>query len=109
MNRTCYTVYGLLVDPGEMTFTDLEGAIGQVSNDGRVGYFQAGAHDREMTFLALNWREVALGDYEMHPGDRPHATQEDRDKWNAALRRAARGLGLRVLDGPGWFTVLDEY
>lgn len=108
MKQTCYTLYGLLVDPGELTLEDLE-RIGQVRNDGRVGYFEAGAHDREMTFLALTCREVELGDYVMHPGDRPHASEADRAKWNEALRRAAAKTRMRVLDGPGWFTVPDEY
>jgi hypothetical protein len=107
--QTCYTIYGLLVDPGEKTFVDLDEEIGQVRNDGRVGYFRAGAYDNDMTFLALRWREVKLGDYVMHPGDRPHASEEDRRVWNDRLRRAAERLGLRVLDGPGWFTIPDEY
>jgi hypothetical protein len=109
MKQTCYTLYGLRVDPGEKSFVDLDEEIGQVANDGNVGYFQAGAHDEDMTFLALTWREVELGEYVMHPGDRAHASAADRDQWNEALRAAAQRLGLRVIDGPGWFTVPDEY
>lgn len=109
MKQTCYTIYGLRVDPGEKSFVDLDEEVGQVTNDGNVGYFQAGAYDRNMTFLALTWKEVKPGGYEMHPGDRPCALQEDRDKWNEALYSSARDLGLRVTDGPGWFTIPDEY
>lgn len=106
---TCYDIYGLRVDPGDKTFVELDEEIGQVANDGTVGYFQAGAYDRNMTFLALTWREVKPGDYAMHPGDRPHASAADRAKWNSALRASAEKLGLRVLDGPGWFTIPAEY
>lgn len=106
---TCYTIYGLLVDPGERSFVELDEEIGQVANDGRVGYFQAGEYDNDMTFLALTCREVEPGEYIMHPGDRPHTPESDRNRWNAALRAAAQKHNLRIIDGPGWFTIPDEY
>lgn len=106
---TCYTIYGVRVDPGDKSFVDLDEMIGQVSNNGLVGYFQAGAYDENMTFLALTCKEVTPGEYVMHPGDRPHATEEDRAYWNGKLRQAAQKLHMRVIDGPGWFTIPDEY
>lgn len=109
MKQTCHTIYGLRVDPGEKSFVELDEEIGQVRNDGTVGYFQAGAYEDSMTFLALTWREVEAGDYVMHPGDRAHAPREDRDVWNSQLRQAAGRLDLRIIDGPGWFTIPDEY
>lgn len=109
MKRTCYTIYGLRVDPGEKSFVELDEEIGQVTNNGQVGYFQAGAYDNNMTFLALAWKEVEPGEYVMHPGDRAHATEEDRAERNGKLRDAAEKLKLRVIDGPGWFTIPDEY
>lgn len=109
MKQTCYTIYGMLVDPGDLTFAELKDDPGQCANNGRAGYFQAGRYGNAMTFLALNWREVEPGEYVMHPGDRPHATKEDRNRWNEALRKEADRLELRVVDGPGWFTIPDEY
>lgn len=108
MKQTCYTIYGLRVDPGERTFVELEEEVGQVTNNGEVGYFQAGVYDANMTFLALTVKRVEPGDYVMHPGERPSANQADRDKWNHALRIRARELGMQVIDGPGWFTIPDQ-
>lgn len=108
MKQTCYTIYGLLVDAGDKSVVELNEDPGQCSNNGEVGYFQAGVYDDNMTFLALKCREVEPGDYVMHPGDRPQASEEDRWQWNALLRSAAVRLGLRILDGPGWFTIPDE-
>lgn len=109
IKQTCYHIYGVLVDPGEQHYYDLEDAIGQCVNDGSVGTFRAGEYDNHMTFLALSWRRVEPGDYVLHPGDRAHAPEEDRNRWNTALRRKAEALNVRVLDGPGWFTIPHRY
>lgn len=109
MRQTCYTLYGVRVDTGDKTYTQLHSEQGACRNNGSIGCFQAGADGRRMAFLALTLREVGPGDYVMHPGERPCASQADRHRWNAALRSCARRLELRIVDGPGWFTVPDEH
>lgn len=108
MSQTCYEIYGVQIDPGESTFLELDAEIGQCSNNGDVGYLRAGRYDERMTFLALRWREVPLGEYTFHSGERATATAARRHEWNIKLRRAAYERGYVVVEGPGWFTVPEE-
>jgi hypothetical protein len=98
--------YGLRVQD-DADWEELDESIGQCSNNGVVGYLQAGACDQDMTFLALWWRHVEPGEYVLHSGERPVASEEQRREWNDQLRAVAQRLGLEVVDGPGWFTMPD--
>jgi hypothetical protein len=105
--RTVKEIYGLRV-PDETDWLLLDEDPGQCCNNGQVGYFRAGAYDRNMMFLALRWREVAPGDYTYHSGEKPNASKFVRDHWNSDLRAEADRLGLEIIEGPGWFTIPSE-
>jgi hypothetical protein len=105
--RSVYAIYGVRV-PDDTDGFVVEDDIGQCRNDGAVGVFWAGAHDRNMTFLALRWKEIEPGEYTHHSGVHANASLTDRDRWNDDLRAAADHLNLEIVEGPGWFTILSE-
>lgn len=107
MQRTTYSIYGIRL-PDDTDGHALEELTGQCTNDGAVGVFWAGAHDRDMTFLALRWTEIEPGNYVYHSGDGPNASRFTREQWNSQLRDAAARLGVEIVEGPGWFTIPDE-
>lgn len=104
---TVYSIYGLRVTD-DADWLLLEDDPGQCCNDGTVGYFQAGIHDNNMTFLAIRWEEIKPGNYTFHSGEGPNASKFVRDRWNDDLRTTAARLGLNVIEGPGWFTIPNE-
>lgn len=105
--RSVYEIYGLrLADDTDRAA--LEEKTGQCLNNGQPGVFWAGVYDADMTFLALTWRELEVGAYTFHPGDRPSEHPDVTRGWNERLRVAAMRLGLHITGGPGWFTVFDE-
>ncbi len=106
MKQTAYVIYGIRVDIDPRSWVELEESPGQCTNNGEVGYFQAGLHDRSMTFLATECREAVPGDYAVIV---PGATiTQDRLEAHWRLAREAERLGCTIIDGPGWIFVVDE-
>lgn len=117
--RTVTHFYGVRV-PDDTDWTPLEEDPGQCRNNGgdevlrpeiyhdKMGYLTAGAYNRNMVFLALNWKHIEPGEYVLHDGVHAVAPKFLRDRWNDDLRALADRLGLEIIDGPGWLTMPDE-
>lgn len=107
IDRTIYTIYGLRINDDADQFL-LEEDPGHCLNDGAVGFFHAGAHDKHMNFLAIRWSKLQAGEYAYHSGEQANASKFVRDRWNDDLRAVADRLGLDVLEAPGWYTIPSE-
>jgi hypothetical protein len=100
MYHSAYFAYGVRIpddsDPG---------ALEEKLRGGIVGYLHAGNYDRDLVFLTTECKSVDLGSFEIvDPGS---FSGQDFVAWDAALGRAAEGLGVEPLSKPGWFVVPD--
>lgn len=107
IHRTLYKIYGVRLADGT-DWWPLEDDPGHCLNNGTVGVFRAGAYNKHMTFLALNWEGVEAGEYVFHSGIHAVAPKFERDRWNDDLHAVVDRLGLEVVEGPGWFTIPSE-
>jgi hypothetical protein len=105
-DHSTYVIYGVRIDD-DSDWLALDEDPGQCSNDGKVGYFSAGAYDNDMYFLAVSWEELEPGKYKVvspfDEGDAPCYPQ-----WNKLLVATVDRLGLKDLDEPGWYLIHDE-
>lgn len=68
-----------------------------------VGFLNAGAYDREKTYLVTKHTEVDLGGYgTVRPQD---VTAEQYASWNEQLTAAATALGVTPVAEPGWIVI----
>jgi hypothetical protein len=111
IQRSVYEIYGVRL-PDDTDHFALEVQIGQCnSRDERAGVFTAGEYDNNMVFLAVTWRELDPGEYSHSPtlvGGFDEERYSRELDWNHELTTTANQLGLKVLEGPGWFTISDE-
>lgn len=104
--NSAYVFYGIRVP--DVGWEELEKNIGQWQARGEIGYFQAGLHDREMTFLVSFRDNIPCGQYYIFTAERIHAERKWRTAWDDGLITTARKLGLTLIDGPGWYFVPSE-
>lgn len=104
--NSAYVLYGVRIP--DMSWEELEDAVGQWKERGEIGYFQAGRHDCQMTFLASFTDEIPCGQYHIITAERIHAERKWRSAWDDSLITVARKLGLTIIDGPGWYFVPSE-
>jgi hypothetical protein len=95
--NSAYVIYGVRIP--DMDWQDPRG---------KVGYFQGGLHDRELTFLVTYRDDVPCGQYYIITAERIHAERKWRKAWDDNLVTVARDLGVTIIDGPGWYFVPSE-
>lgn len=117
ISRSTYVFYGVLVgkscnDHNEpytydlwQQFTEKFGENTEfVAND--VRWFTAGKYDANDMYLVID--PDGFDSKEVKP-DRFRVLPAPVDSsWGLKLWRAARDLGLEILEGPAWFVVADE-
>jgi hypothetical protein len=104
--NSAYVIYGVRIP--DMDWQDLEDSVGQWDTRGKVGYFQGGLHDRELTFLVTYRDDVPCGQYYIITAERIHAERKWRRAWDDNLVTVSRDLGVTIIDGPGWYFVPSE-
>lgn len=107
IERTLYKFYGVRV-ADHANWEALDEDPGICLNNGEVGYFHAGAHDKHRTYLINSVAKVDVGEEIFHSGVHAVAPKFERDRWNDDLLMVADRLGLDVTEGPGWFAVESE-
>ena len=103
---TVYALYGIQV-PDDTDWTALDDP-GQCLNNGEVGSFRVPVKDGHQNFLVNSWEKKDTGEHVYHSGEVPNAHKFERDRWNNALRAMAARLGLDIVEGPGWITVVGQ-
>lgn len=106
-DSTVYAIYGVQIQDGA-SWPMLDEEVGHCLNNGEVGWMHLGAHGRHDTYLVTEWTTKPAGDPVWHSGEQPNASKFQRDRWNSNLRDVADRLGLEIINGPGWCTVLSE-
>jgi hypothetical protein len=103
---TVYAFYGVRV-PDDTDWSRIDDP-GQCLNNGDVGSFTVPVRDGQQSYLVLSWEKKDIGECVYHSGEVPNASKFERDRWNDDLRAVADRLGLPILQGPGWITVVGR-
>lgn len=103
---TIYALYGIQV-PDDTDWSRVDDP-GQCMNNGEVGSFCVRVGDGHKSYLVTEWSKKDLGEHVFHSGEKPNASKFARDRWNDDLRAVADQLGLPIVEGPGWITVVGR-